>query len=219
MVEYFELWGYPGAGKTTVARVLSGERGLICAPEARPADDWFAGQPIRSALILARNGVSPLRRAMADNSRSHRMLVARAAAQQACMAAGHHAPFLMDEGVTHEIWRALYLEPALIDLHWWRGCLRRNAARIVVLDVSTTCARTRIRTKAELGPINLELREARLTDEPWERAKLAYETISNELKGAARWVRWLRTEQASIDEACEAVARTIADAAPRRRPA
>jgi hypothetical protein len=218
MVAYFELWGYPGAGKTTVARHLSEQRGLIFAPEARPADDWFADQPIRSALILARNGVSPLRRAATNNPPSHRTLVARAAARQACMAAWHSVPFLMDEGLTHEIWQALYREPALIAQSWWRGCLRRNAAQIIVLDVSNACAQTRIRTKTELGPINRELRDAPIDDERWERATIAYEAISNELKIAARRVSWLRTERANIHEASEAVAGAITDAATRRRP-
>jgi hypothetical protein len=87
-----------------------------------------------------------------------------------------------------------------------------------VLDVSNACAQTRIRTKTELGPINRELRDAPIDDERWERATIAYEAISNELKIAARRVSWLRTERANIHEASEAVAGAITDAATRRRP-
>jgi hypothetical protein len=47
---------------------------------------------------------------------------------------------------------------------------------------------------------------------------IAYETITNELKMAWRWVSWLRTERASTQEASEAAAGVVTDAVTRRRP-
>jgi hypothetical protein len=216
-VSYFELWGYPGAGKSTIAHGLAKRRSIV-VPESPSFARSFARHPIRSALVLARNGVLMNRALWESGHSDQRITIAAAAARQACLAADHDSPFLLEEGVVHEVWRALYREPALIRERWWRRVLRRNTAHLVVLEVSPARAQAGIRVKTfGLGPANLELKDAPLDGECWRRARAAFDAIDDQLQASARSMVRFDNETATPAEAIDALDEVIS-AVRRWRP-
>jgi hypothetical protein len=199
--KYFELWGYPGAGKTAISNVLRTHCRVIEPPQPDDLDHRAAGHLITRLTAFARSGVFTDYLRGIESRRQKRAAVGAVAKRQARVAAEYDPPLLFEEGITHHIWRALYAEPRFIGEHWWKAHIRHNAAQVIVLDVSRHLARSRIQTKAQPGPINSELRNAPLNGERWERARTAFEAIDIELKASLRSVARLDVDHVSVAEA------------------
>ncbi|MBY0532169.1 MAG: AAA family ATPase [Xanthobacteraceae bacterium] len=181
-----ELWGYPGAGKTTVARAVS--RAGLCHTHEMRAD---------TANLSYHCKKERARAALAKVKAEQKSALEKFATQRS---------ILFDEGVLNEIWRQLYRNPEFIAQDWWREHVADAAPRIILLDVAPHCARDRIRTKTQPGPINCELREAALEGAQWKRAIAAYEAIVHELLAQKADIRLVKNDDGSVYEPHEAVA-------------
>ena len=187
---HIELWGYPGAGKTTTARAAK-RAGLSRVHEMR-ADT--AKLSFDCKLARARAAFAQIK-------------AEQAAAIESADADGS---VLFDEGLLNEIWRQLYRNPEFIGQDWWHEYLADAQSRIIVLDVAPDCARERIRSKPDMGPINLELRDAPLDGEQWERARMAYDAILRELTARRPDFRFVRYADGAFQEPHEAIAAHLA---------
>jgi hypothetical protein len=199
---HFELWGYPGAGKSTIARSLRDEWGM-CVPRVRSCRMSFVSHSIKSGFLLASPTIfTGLLLYLSDRKRE-RISLAKLAIRQAATFADYRDPVLIEEGVAHELWRVLYSDPTLIKKTWWRQFARYAGPTIIVLEVTPERARNGIREKVHPGPINRELTDASLDSERWRNAKAAFTAVLEALefyhKGSV--VR-LNITNASIREAC-----------------
>lgn len=118
--------------------------------------------------------------------------------------------FVFHEGVTHEIWRSLYLSPEHRKADWWRPYLCYAGPRVVIVDVDLKVAKHRIQKKQRLGPINRELRDAPIDGPLWENASAAYEMVIEALMSTpgVETIR-LPLSEATIAEACSEVLKAI----------
>lgn len=207
MTGHFELWGYPGAGKSTVASLLRNEWGLN-VPKLMTLRKGIAARPIRSRLLFARSGVVAGRLVWPLPDRTSRMAIVSQAVRQASTLAGQSTPCLLEEGTVHEIWRNLYQRPDLIARGWWKRYLSPSPTGVIILDVSPARAQERLRSKTRLGPVSRELRDAPLDGPLWRKAgdALAAITIALALRpGVTR----LPTEHASVETICGEIARLV----------
>jgi hypothetical protein len=174
----FELWGYPGAGKSTQARLLQHRRDVDLVPLPSLA---------RSLALRPRTGLQSVWRedlwaAFVPRfaGRNPETLIARTAVRQRVALTGA-ASSLVEEGVLHEIWRALLNHTDYQRTGAWQGFLRLGGPNVIVLDVTPVEALRRIRTKHEMGPVNRQLASA--NDHMWRRAVDAYQSLLDAIRG------------------------------------
>lgn len=177
---HFELWGYPGAGKTSIAHSLAGKATItIGAPLG--IGGYLRHLPtaagMRSALVLMRAfGATADKTEITVFGRA-----ARIAFGQRLTLSKTDEPTIVEEGVIHEIWRALYRNPNLLGSKVWRTLLAFSAPRVIVLGCSMERAKEHIALKHVHGLINAELSQASIDSEEWRSAKMAHDFIIAEL--------------------------------------
>lgn len=203
-----ELWGLPGAGKSTVSRVLKKKYNIDV-----PSFGYFESRkllylsslrcvlsdPRMAATLLASRGRVDFRR--------RKTLLAWAAGQR--VAFGHRGvgPVVFEEGVAHEVWRALLADGSLIQEEWWKRFLRYAGPTVVVLDVDPDVAYRRLCNKTRLGPVNQKLKAAPFDGKLWNDAISCYHVVKESLDQISE-VRKVEIETAemSLDEVCRHVA-------------
>lgn len=201
-----ELWGWPGAGKTTVREALE-LRGRVQAPTLKsylrnPIDPfpWYSSTSIRKAVLL--------RESLGDAHSKSRDAAVAAALRQLDAEKSFGRPLVLEEGVVHEVWRQMLADPDLIGQRWWRRAIDLVPHRVFILDVQPAEARARIATKQNVGPINKAMRDSELTDDIWRRGILAYEAIKRFLTTKTRRsVTGIDSWSATTDEIAEKIER------------
>jgi len=175
----FELWGLPGAGKSTQAKLL----------RSRPDLSLVKLKPFAISL-LARPSVAV--EAMSDANvrvgigagwfwpRSRNGRLARLAVRQSVALKGRPL-HLIEEGLIHEIWRGLY---SAEDRHFesWLPFMQYIGPNVILLDVEPDEALRRILTKKSFGPVNSELAAVGLEHARWRRAIAAYGLLKREIE-------------------------------------
>lgn len=170
-----ELCGYPGAGKTTVARTLGHQFGIV-VPALRRAPTGLAA---RSRWVLSECAEPTLWHSCIPPSsplKRRKRSVSWLAYCQRVTLAECNGPCVLEEGVIHEIWRLLYKHPDQLGESWWLDFVSRAAPVVLLLDVPPQLALSRIRSKPAPGPINRELLED-TTTERWARAAAALHAL------------------------------------------
>ena len=174
-----ELWGYPGAGKSTIAQALKRKFG-VCIPALHEPSTRFDDRLKRRMFHLRSKALwaaylppdSPLKK----SKRSLAMMAYR----QAVTLARCKMPCVLEEGIVHEIWRILYRHPDQIEKSWWKRAIAGAAPTVIVLDLSPELAMQRVRSKSKPGRINVELRDD-ASGEKWTKAVQAYNALSRAL--------------------------------------
>jgi hypothetical protein len=207
--KHFELWGYPGAGKSTISNVLQTKCRVLPPPQPSGLNHGVAGS--LTAMVFAGIGAFTDNFREIESRQKKKAFVAAAAKLQVRLATEHDPPVLFEEGITHHVWRALYTEPSFVKEDWWRAHIRQNTAQVIVLNVSRHVAQSRIRSKAEPGPVNLELRDAPLNDDRLQRAHAAFEAIDNELTASSPPVARLHVDHDGVVEASAKVYTIVAN--------
>jgi hypothetical protein len=88
---------------------------------------------------------------------------------------------IIEEGLTHEIWRLLFNQPEIIRTGAWRQFIRFTGPNIIVLDVTPEESLLRIPTKQAPGPINRRLARSKIGASAWLHAVDAYDAVLSSL--------------------------------------
>jgi hypothetical protein len=195
----FEIWGYPGAGKSTQAHLLS-ERTYITMQEVPSLARCFVIHPKRVLAAWSR----------IPKSAAHLDLRTLAIRQSATL---FEAPkTIVGEGLAHEIWRLLFRRPELLQSDSWRQFIPYAGPNIIILDLAPREALSRILSKPGPGPINRQLAGCALGDPVWRRAIGAYEAVqSSILNTASLSVRRIKVGNLSADEVSSEIAQIMSE--------
>jgi broad-specificity NMP kinase len=202
----FELWGLPGAGKSTVAAALR-EMGRVKVATVPSLRDSFLRDPVHSSLLTAR--------LLAEGYKGPGLR--RFSVRQSTTERDEELKVL-EEGFVHELWRTLFNQPALIADSCWHPYLKLSRAAVIVLTLHPELAHARIKTKLHPGPVNQLLKDSPPEGEIWRTAVTAYERIFQELRKAGRKVLELNMVDRTVDSACSEIERIVegADVGPTR---
>lgn len=154
MVKVIELFGCPGAGKTTLARALVRDPGMLNQTDLStnwrrtPAAQrlWHIQRSLtdRSSTLAAARFAVASGLTNGDSLRRLSRLVARTA-----WIRSQSRPLLLDQGYLQEIWSILYsarrLEPNMKQLSMLLGSIYRGlSAKIIFIDVHPDLAADRV---------------------------------------------------------------------------
>lgn len=165
-----ELAGLPGSGKSTIARLLSEQEVGITShllaphwmgvmhhpiPTLREALRWeglrlASGWPAWPRLWL---------RALGQRTLRHRPGVTQ----------------ILEEGITHHLWRSCFLHPTLVKGPW--PALLDQPHPLLVLEVAPAARLKRLGLKRAKGKVNRTLAESGADGEPWRRGDELFEQI------------------------------------------
>ena len=175
----FELWGFPGAGKSTQAKLLRGRRELSLV-KLRPFPWSFLTRPSVAVDAMSDPNVMQGVRQGLLRYRNPYGRISRLAVQQLVALRGRPL-HLIEEGLVHEIWRHLYSAEGQAFANW-QPFMKYVGPNIILLDVEPQEALRRIHTKRSLGPINRQLAGVGIEKEQWGRAIAAYHQLHEEIK-------------------------------------
>lgn len=165
-----ELAGLPGSGKSTIARRYTEHEQNVHSnvlaphwigimhhpfPAMREALRWqglrqASGWPAWPRLWL---------RALGQRTLRHRPGVLQ----------------LLEEGITHHVWRACFLHPALTQGPW-RGLVDQPHP-LVVLEIPPEMRLSRVLSKRAMGKVNRTLAESGIEGAAWRRGEALFEEI------------------------------------------
>ena len=192
-----EFAGLPGSGKSTLVRRVTRDLGLPTCVLA-PLDSWGLLRHPRSALTVVL-GLPALSWARGQRSASLRLL-------QLCAAQGalsqSRTPWLLEEGLVHHVWRAVFLQPELANTAWPRMLTGRHS--VLVLETDDQTRYSRIQSKTGRGPVNEALRRAGIGGPEWTRSVESFREV---LGAVARsgWTVCRVDTSGSIDEAFDRI--------------
>lgn len=168
-----EIAGFPGSGKTSIVRRIVDDSTAIDSVVVPEPDLWsLARHPGVAAKVL------PLwwrlRKGSADGAGLRRLLARRAA--QEAVRAPRGSMVILEEGITHHVWRDLMLAPGLRDTPW--PCLLDAPYPLVALDAEDRTLHQRIagKTKAT-GVVNASLASLSVDGPEWQRARMLYDGV------------------------------------------
>jgi hypothetical protein len=176
---HYELWGYPGAGKSTIAYRLASEVGIEVPPLQRLGKGtaawirrrlWQLRDPALWSAYLPPDSLVKRQMRRFNHVRHRQSLTLKE-----CI-----GPCVLEEGELHELWRLLYWYPDQLSHKWWEKFVDRPGPVVLLLDLPLELARERIGTKLKPGPINRELL-ACASGERWLRAQAAFEAVHRTL--------------------------------------
>lgn len=178
----FELWGFPGAGKSTQAALLR-NRPEVSLVDFNKLGSCALKRPLNAAKALSDGRlltgiVNGLFRSQTYEAEFSRLAVCQHAALDG------RPRHLIEEGLTHEIWRALFARPEYLSSGPWREFVRHAGPNIIVLQLNPQEALRRILTKKSPGPVNQELALGQIGDAVWRKAAAAYEAVLSEIQRA-----------------------------------
>lgn len=198
-----EFTGLPGSGKSTIVHRLAADMGVRSRVVAPSWSSCLAHHPLRTIRELGRWG------GMGRGSGwpVWAGLWARSMAQDAL--AGQREPVeLLEEGVTHRLWRAIFLHPAL-EAAPWQALPIVPRHPLIVLDLDRATRFHRIKSKTGMGRVNRQLADAGPESALWDRAERLFERIVREAAAHRKVVR-VSTE-GSEEQAVLRVRRVLAE--------
>jgi predicted kinase len=177
-----ELAGLPGSGKTSITRELMNADRTI---DRKVMSSDF-GRALRHPVAL----VATLARYGAYHGRATRRwlkIVMRHHHQRHMPGTGARM-LILEEGVTHHLWRTLFLFPELRSAHW--ASLLDVPQPLVVFDAPPDVRRERIKAKTVAsGQINDELASTDPSEEPWTRGAEIFDRMIDAAARARHVVR------------------------------
>jgi len=200
----FELWGYPGAGKSTQARLFAERRDIRLTKLPSFAHCMFA-HPIRVASALIEPAVvEGFAKSLGKADVAEARLASFAVRQSATLCGTRRT--IIEEGLTHEIWRILFGNPGVAVSQSWQKFIPFAGPNIIVLEVEPAESLARILSKHNRGRINRELARSQIGDAVWERAIAAYDTVRMLImQSPLLSVQSIRVDSLSPDEVSEKI--------------
>ena len=202
-----ELWGYPGSGKTTISNILK-SKAVVDVIDLWDPEQNILAHPIRAYHTMRE--IQSLREPSARHAVQERNLE-RLALRQCVSFSGRTRATLIEEGITHEIWRLLFSDPSMVDLLWWRRFLSYAGPIVVVLETSPETACRRIQTKSNPGPLNRELMRHSVESPRWKQAVRAYDEVLHGLTLSSSVEVVRMSVEHTADEACSTLLNFIAE--------
>ncbi len=199
-----EFVGFPGSGKTSIVRRIVRNSGVIDRVVVPDADSWeLARYPIVAArqLPLWRS----LRKEWPDGAALRRLLARRAA--QEAVRAQPGSMVILEEGITHHVWRDLMLAPGLRDSPW--APLLGVSHPLVALYAGDRTLHQRIAGKTKPGVVNAHLASVSIDGPEWQEARTFYDRVITQASDYRR-VLWVCTD-GDLDQAVARVRVAIAD--------
>lgn len=167
-----EFAGLPGSGKSTTVRHLTADPSTARSVGLRKLGTRGV---VQHPLAVTR-AVLRWRSAAAQWSDKQALVsVLRRRISQDLLTERAQTPWLLEEGITHYIWRKLFLFPAL-SAEPWEPFLD-VAYPLVALDADTALLHSRILTKGSRGQINERLVGLGVENADWDRAQDIYEQV------------------------------------------
>jgi ubiquinone/menaquinone biosynthesis C-methylase UbiE/dephospho-CoA kinase len=171
----FELFGLPGAGKTTTARALvrDGRSDLIDGFDAvrqRSVVACFWSHPLATVGMLAR--LAPVARELRSPAAKR---IAVTALRQRLVDIEAHDRVVHEEGTSHELWRQIMSGAEFSDA-FIRRMLPVSDATILI-EANPEILVERLATKGSPGPISRSLLSDAPDGETWRRAESTYARI------------------------------------------
>ena len=108
---------------------------------------------------------------------------------------------LLEEGITHYLWRAMFLHPSLTEAPW--AALLVQPHLLVVLEVEPEIRLSRLIGKRNKGKVNRALAASGIDGEVWQRGDELFERLLAEAEKSRRVVRV--STGGNVDEAMERV--------------
>lgn len=166
-----ELAGLPGSGKSTaVTQIVATRPGV----ESVVVDPGRLRDLVKPALLVGTLAGWIRFDHRSQHQRGVLRLVRCRARQNRLTDSGGN--LLLEEGMTHHVWRELFLTPELKRIPW-QGLLNDNFP-LVALDVEVNLLKERVLGKARPGPVNRYLASA--SDDIWNHASGLYAEIIEE---------------------------------------
>jgi hypothetical protein len=172
MITIVEFVGLPGSGKSSAARQISAidpKWVSVVVRKTRPQD--VAKRPLAVARQLA--NWNHLRVQWSDKKAFFTLLRFRIDHDRAI--AEVPPMLLLEEGITHHVWRELYVSPTLRTQPW--GPLLEGVHPLIALEADQETLRGRILGKLKRGSVNERLAAATPGGQDWQRAQDLYEEI------------------------------------------
>ena len=165
-----EFAGLPGSGKSTLVSRISKSIGV----PAEILDPAGSRELLRRPLSVGRMArQSPLLLWAGRNRRTALNLALSATRKDWHESAPE--PLLLEEGLAHHVWRALFAKPDLMRARW-QSLLQRSHP-LVVLETDRETQHQRIRSKRSPGRINQILLESGPAGSEWAWAVESFQEV------------------------------------------